>query len=320
MRIDQELVEDYLGHCRDEVRLDPKTIRAYRCDLDQFVMWAHGAQLCRGSIRAYVARLNKHYSQRTVRRKIASLKAFAAYRSGESQSEDIQVVNPFDTLRLSIREPKRLPRTIPYEDVRRMLSHSGLANADDAERRTANRGDLISDDDMRTLRDQVIIELLISTGIRVSELCGLDRSDCDLAGRVLRIFGKGAKERVVQLESEATTDLLARYLRALDIKWAARQPLFLNRFGKRLSDQSVRNIVARSAESVGIETHITPHMFRHTFATVLLEEGVDIRYIQSVLGHSSIKTTEIYTHVASAKQREALRLHNPRMVIAAGCS
>lgn len=320
MRIDQELVEDYLRHCCDEVRLDPKTIRAYRCDLEQFVMWAHGAQLCRGSIRAYIARLNKHYSQRTVRRKIASLKAFATYRSGENHSGNIQAVNPFNALRLSIREPKRLPRTIPYEDVRRMLAHPGPANAADVGQRMASKSDPISDDDMRMLRDRVIIELLISTGIRVSELCRLDRNDCDLAGRVLRIFGKGAKERVVQLESEATIDLLTRYLRALDIKWTGRQPLFLNRFGKRLSDQSVRNIVARSAESVGIETHITPYMFRHTFATVLLEEGVDIRYIQSVLGHSSIKTTEIYTHVASAKQREALRLHNPRTVIAAGRS
>lgn len=152
----------------------------------------------------------------------------------------------------------------------------------------------------------------------------------------------------MQLESDAAIAALEGYLQALDAMaaceprmgasaagWqpskpapsdggamppssgaAPASPLFLNRFGSRLGDQSVRSIVAKRAARAGVGTHITPHMFRHTFATVLLEEDVDIRYIQSLLGHSSIKTTEIYTHVAAAKQREVLRLHNPRAVIA----
>lgn len=131
-------------------------------------------------------------------------------------------------------------------------------------------------------------------------------------------MGKGSKERMIQIESRSTLSAFASYIAALHMFLSevgasvAGGPLFVNRFGNRLSEQSARNAVNRLVAETGVALHVTPHMFRHTFATMLLEDDVDIRYIQSLLGHSSIKTTEIYTHVSSNKLREIMRHKNPR--------
>lgn len=302
MLINTSLINTYLEHCALEKRLDAKTIRAYRCDLNQFAQWlkTEGYLFDKEAVRQYLAFLNGHYKPKTVKRKLASLRAYASHRSYEYEDDP----NPFFGLKTCIREPKMLPRTIPRADLKEMLA-TPLSSAN-----------------LWQLRDRAIIELLTSTGIRISELCGLNKADCDLVERVVRVFGKGAKERIVQLESVETLRIMARYLDCLS-EWQARkhpeylattnvQPLFVNRFGKRLSDQSARAAVSRYAAKAGVSIRITPHMFRHTFATLLLEEGVSLRYIQNLLGHSSIKTTEIYTHVSKTWQRDLLRRHNPR--------
>ncbi len=308
MQIDESSIEDYLTYCAAEKRLEQKTIRAYRCDLTQFMEWvdAEPRQFDRDSVKRYLVVLNAKHKPKTVKRKMASLKAYVSYRIYEAGEK----VDPFAGLRLSFREPKMLPKTIPFSTLKCMLEEP------------------LPKHDLWRLRDRSIIELLVATGIRISELCGLNRDDCDLVGRAVRVFGKGSKERVIQLESIETIDAISCYLGCLR-KWEAERegmdgasgsPLFVNRFGKRLSDQSARAIVERLATSVDAPFHVTPHMFRHTFATMLLEEGVDLRYIQNLLGHSSIKTTEIYTHVAEARQRELMRAHNPRSVLARSMS
>lgn len=305
MLISTPLIDIYLEYCADEARLNQKTIRAYKCDLNQFTQWLEKEETPfeRHAVERYLVFLNERYKPKTVKRKLASLRAYASHRSYCHTEE----LNPFSNLKIRIREPKMLPRTIPYSDLRILLA-SPFPCAD-----------------LWQLRNRAIIELLTSTGIRISELCGLDRIDCDFNERAIRVLGKGAKERVVQLESDETLRVMAQYLKCLTV-WEeqkriccpnclGKRPFFVNRFGERLSEQSARIAVSRYVAKAGVSTHITPHMFRHTFATLLLEEGVGLRYIQSLLGHSSIKTTEIYTHVSKVRQRDLLRQHNPRDVV-----
>lgn len=299
------LLETYLRHCRCEKRLDAKTIKAYRCDLEQFLGWLSTRSqvwndVAKHDMGAYIAHLNSLFAPASAKRKIASVRAFYAY----CESEESITVTPFHGLRVSIREPKRLPRTIPLADLGRMFECA------------AGEPSSSTYDRFRRSRDRAIIEVLIATGVRVSELCNLDDADFDETAKTLLIFGKGAKERIIQVENDSTLEALARYRRQRDA-WRVEcdGSLFVNRFGCRITEQSVRSMIAALAEHANASTHVTPHMFRHTFATLLLEEDVDIRYIQRLLGHSSIKTTEIYTHVTNTKLRAILKDHNPRKAI-----
>lgn len=300
----------YLARCRGEKRLDQKTVKAYCCDIEQFLVWLEegGRDFTRTSMREYMVHLNSRYAASTVRRKLASLRAWATWM----RREDFMTASPFDDLDVSIRQPLLLPRTIGPRDLRHMLEPDGPVGI----HRDGREPTLLE------LRDQAVLELLIATGIRVSELCALNLDSVDLSARQVRIFGKGAKERIVMLGSIHTVIALDDYMRARKPIAQAGvcdnqgpRALFLNRSKERITDQAVRKIILKRAKEVGVEAHITPHMFRHTFATTLLEQDVDIRYIQQLLGHSSVKTTERYTHVSSAKLRTIMENHNPRDVL-----
>lgn len=206
--------------------------------------------------------------------------------------------SPFKNMRIRIKTPQRLPQIIPTQTLKQLFTSlydtsSGKTN------------------DIYLLHDRAIFELLIATGIRVSELCALNISDIDLEVKTLRILGKGNKERTMQIENKMTLLTLKNY-----ITHARHAPVgtsvFLNSANSRISTRTVREIINHRINDAGIPQKITPHMFRHTFATMLLENNIDIRYIQKLLGHSSLRTTEIYTHVSSAKLREIMRFNNPR--------
>lgn len=304
MEISEALIDEYLESCKIDRGLSVHTLRAYKCDLLQFLDWsqkAHKNELNRNNIKTYVSLLKASYSSKTAKRKYASIKALMTYLYDENEHPG----NPLLGFRAKFNTPFTLPRVIPLDELSKILETSESENASD----------------FWTIRNHTIVEMLISTGIRVSELCAININDFDLRFKTLTIKGKGNKERTVQLECQQSFKLLVEYINArieLHLKQDAKSadiPLFVNRFGSRLSDQSVRKIIRKISRDAGIVTTITPHMFRHTFATTLLEEGVDIRYIQKILGHSSIRTTEIYTHVSESKQREILRMHNPRDVI-----
>ena len=156
------------------------------------------------------------------------------------------------------------------------------------------------------------MELLFATGMRISELCSLKPSDLDFESRNVLIYGKGAKERILQIGNPEVMAALVAYRDVFQEEIEECGYFFVNRLKKKLSDQSVRFMIRRYAEMAGIQQHITPHMFRHSFATLLLEQDVDIRYIQRMLGHSSISTTEIYTHVSNRKQKDILVNKHPR--------
>jgi integrase/recombinase XerD len=162
------------------------------------------------------------------------------------------------------------------------------------------------------LRNTVIIELLFATGLRVSELCSLNADHIDLCNGSIRIMGKGAKERVLQIGNTEVLLIMRRYAETNSARIHETGYFFVNRLFSRISEQSVRFLIRRLCAKADIKLKITPHMFRHSFATLLLEEDVDIRYIQRMLGHSSILTTQIYTQVTVEKQRQILSAKHPR--------
>ena len=162
------------------------------------------------------------------------------------------------------------------------------------------------------VRDVAIIELLFATGMRVSELCSLSCDQINLETGHIRIFGKGSKERMIKVFNPETLKAVRDYAFICAQSMKDEAPFFINRLGTALSDQTVRHIIRKITALANIKKNITPHTFRHTFATLLLEADVDIKYIQHFLGHSSIATTQIYTHVTMNKQREILTTKHPR--------
>lgn len=286
----------YMAYCEYQKNLSADTLKAYRIDLRQFQVFLdlHNAELCRETISDYISALHQSYAPRTIKRKAASIKAFCLWLEYEGTIER----SPFDRLRLKFNVPSTLPRTIPLDVVESILS-----SAYQCQRRTTSSSGL---------RDIAILELLFSTGLRVSELCHLKPECVDFNNGTMLILGKGAKERLLQIGNPEVLTSLKRYSSSICDSIRSSGWLFVNRLGQRYSEQSVRSMIRKYLALSGSALHITPHMFRHTFATQLLEEDVDIRYIQAFLGHSSIATTQIYTHVTTKKQMTILATKHPR--------
>lgn len=295
-----DYIEIYLEYCRYRKRLDSKTLKAYRIDLKQYASYTNTSADCfsKDSLDSYLTILHKQYKPKTVKRKIASLKAFFHYLS----YREILSENPFDKLDIRFREAKLLPKTIPFHSLQTFLATLYAQK------------DLARTDYQRQccIRDIAVIELLFATGMRISELCSLKPQNIDLENNTVRIYGKGAKERILQVGNPDVLSALRLYYETFREDIEICGYFFVNRLDRRLSDQSVRFMIDRYAKLANLEQHITPHMFRHSFATLLLEQDVDIRYIQQMLGHSSISTTEIYTHVSNGKQKDILFHRHPR--------
>lgn len=297
----QSHLSNYLAYCTAQKKLDSKTIKAYMIDLNQFLCFIEDTEIEELSIpilESYISSLHAHYKSKTVKRKIASTKAFFHYL----EYKEILEKNPFDKLHIRFREPILLPKTIPLHSIESILAtiyHEHQTARTPYQRRNA-------------LRDVAVIEFLFATGIRISELCNLTPNEVNLYEGSILIYGKGSKERRIHIGNEDVLDILKEYEKEYHKEIVSCNHFFASQSGKPLSDQSVRRMINKYTSFASIEQHITPHMFRHTFATALLEEDVDIRYIQEMLGHSSINVTEIYTHVTLSKQREILTNKHPR--------
>ena len=295
------LMESYLYYCHMQKRLDEKTRKAYCIDLRQFsenIPTKEVSEITPEALENYIASLHQQYKPKTVKRKIATLKAFFHYL----EYKDILDRNPFNKIRIRFREPVILPKTIPLHTVEIFLAtiYRQLNNApNDYQKRNA-------------LRDAAVVELLFSTGMRISELCSLRNDSVNLLEGTVLIYGKGSKERRIHIGNDTVIRILMEYKNNFYPQIKECRHFFVNQSGTPLSDQSVRRMLNKYSALASIDLHITPHMFRHTFATCLLEEDVDIRYIQEMLGHSSINITEIYTHVAMAKQKDILTTKHPR--------
>lgn len=297
----QTHLTNYLEYCQKQKRLDEKTLRAYRIDLTQFfkhVQLTDILEVTPEILENFIAELHQTYRPKTVKRKIASLKAFFHY----FEYREIIERNPFNKIHVKFREPVLLPKTIPLHIVETFLS---TIYKQQSYAKTAYQK-------RNALRDAAVIELLFATGMRISELCSLNAENVNLYDRTVLIYGKGAKERKVQIGNDDVANTLEKYKNDFQTEIQSCGYFFVNQNGKELSDQSVRRMINRYTSLAAIDLHITPHMFRHTFATSLLEADVDIRYIQEILGHSSINITEIYTHVAMSKQKDILTTKHPR--------
>lgn len=294
-------IVNYLSHCKHQKRLDSKTLKAYRIDLGQFSKSTgitDPIDVSSNILETYISTLHEKYKPKTVKRKIASLKAFFHYL----EYREVVILNPFNKIQIKFREPTILPKTIPLLTVESFLStiYTCRRQAPTAYQRK------------NALRDAAIIELLFATGMRISELCSLKAGDISLSDRSLLIYGKGNKERRMQIGNDDVLHVLAEYYNTFHNKNTSNGIFFINQNQTSVSDQAVRRMINKYVSLAAIDLHITPHMFRHTFATSLLEADVDIRYIQEMLGHSSINVTEIYTHVALSKQRDILTSKHPR--------
>lgn len=291
-------VRNYLEYCDVQKRLDGKTLKAYRIDLRQFLEQMVDVEITVDLLEEYIGKLHKKFKPKTVKRKIASLKAFFHYL----EYKEIIERNPFNRIQVHFREPVILPKTIPLNVIEKFLGT--------IYRQMNNAGTIYQK--RNALRDAAVVELLFATGMRISELCTLKNEDINLENGTVLIYGKGRKERRIQIGNKEVIAVLKKYRNDFRNEIGSCRYFFVNQSGRVLSDQAVRRMINKYATLAAIELHITPHMFRHTFATALLDADVDIRYIQEMLGHSSINITEIYTHVTTSKQRDILATKHPR--------
>ena len=290
-----EHVEAFLRHLDRERNASPHTVRAYARDLAQFE--AHlREELGRPPrpedadhllLRAWLARLHRDGVKKvSAARKLAALRTFFRFLCREGVLEK----NPARAL-LSPRRERRIPGHFEETELAAFVEVPG--------------------DGAASVRARAILELLYGTGIRCAEMVGLDVGDVDLEGRILRVLGKGSKERLVPFGRPAG-DALRAYLAIRDKARPRSSALFVNARGGRLTDRWVRQIVSRRVKQVAIERHLSPHSLRHSFATHLLERGADLRAIQELLGHASLSTTQRYTHVNARHILDVYKKTHPR--------
>lgn len=324
------LITQFVDYLRNERHFSPYTARCYGADLRQYVEYLESADAPEAAaasvaaeldgptatptaigdklkqadpmvVRAFLSHLDQFgYSPATTARKIATLRSFYKWMNKRGIIE----ANPMLLIRTP-KQTKRLPKAITVEQVEQLLS---------------------APDNRETLgaRDRAILETLYSTGVRVSELVDLNRNDLDHAGQTMHVRGKGKKERIVPLGSHAMA-AIRHYLTLLepDARFTelrqqsmtnAAVPLFVNKNGGRLSSRSVRRKLDKYLKEAGLDPQISPHTLRHSFATHLLDNGADLRSVQELLGHQSLSTTQIYTHLSSMRLRTAYDDAHPRAV------
>jgi site-specific recombinase XerD len=296
----------FIRHCESIRKLSEHTIRAYELDLTRFTQFlgkGRAVTACdKTVIQDYVRHLFdvRALKEASVKRHLATLRSF--FRWYEDECGEVE--DPFRGARLRIRMPKRLPRVIARSDLRRLLRPNAPAVS------------ALPEQAFSDLTAYIATELLFATGMRVSELASLLDSAVDLEEGTITIIGKGNRQRRVFFPEEMRP-LLASYRTARDRASTAAETFLVNSRGAAASPQMLRRLIRVHAERSSVRDRITPHMFRHSVATYLLEEGVDIRYVQRLLGHRSISTTEIYTHVADAALKLRITERHPRRTIVA---
>ncbi len=301
-----EAIDKFLFHCEFEKHLSNKTLKAYTIDLEQYKQFMEKQGLTdvllmeKGELKDYLQFIST-FKPKTIKRKIATVKAFFNFLEFEEWIE----TNPFRKVKIRIKEPLALPRVMDMQEATKIFTVV-YRELDEIP------GNRESYSFREKSRDIAVLELLFGTGVRVSELCTLKYDDIGAGFSSIRVNGKGNKERNIQIINKDIKNALYNYYRLFSPEIVEQGYFFINRLGNRLSEQSVRLMIRKYRKKCRITKNITPHVFRHTFATLLLEQDVDIKYIQNLLGHSSIMTTQIYTHVSTEKQTEILQNKHPR--------
>ena len=305
----RKLIDRYLEHLLEERNLSPHTLRAYRRDLDQFLDFLARDFLARKpndvrvdeidalAVRSFLAWLSRRdVGPRSQARTLSAVRSLFRFACREGKLEK----NPAAAVRTP-KQPRTLPRHLRPEEIETLL-------------------EAVAGDEPLVRRDRAILEVLYAAGVRVGELVSLDWNDIDLKGRVLRVLGKGGKERMVPF-GRLAAEALRRWMESWrELRCSTRStaiegfgdPVFLNYRGDRLSARSVRRLVDQRVAQAAIASGVHPHTLRHTFATHLLEGGADLRSIQELLGHSSLSTTQNYTHLEVERMQRVYRDAHPR--------
>ncbi len=293
-------LEDFKSYIIAEKNFSEHTAKAYCSDILSFLVWMDG-ESCEEvnfqKVREYLHFIQKfNYKKTTIARKIASLRTFYKYLYRERRVE----TNPAINLNAPKR-PKSLPKFLTPDEVEQILNNTKIETP-------------------AGYRNRTILELLWATGMRISELSGLNFGDLNLEHNEIRVFGKGSKERII-LVTDRAKNFLERYIetaRTLIPKGfpvpdtGEDSPVFINNTGYRLQTRTIRNVINDVVEKINLPKHVTPHVFRHSFATHLIENGADLRVVQELLGHASISNTQIYTHVSTQHLKEVYNEAHPR--------
>ena len=298
--ISKKDLEDFKGYILVEKNFSEHTAKAYCSDILGYLIWL-GDEGCEqadsSKIRDYLHFMQKFdYKKTTIARKIASIRTFYKYLSREKKIEN----NPAQNL-ISPKRPKSLPKFLSMEEIEEILNNINISTP-------------------AGYRNRAILELLWASGMRVSELSNLNFSNLNLENNEITVFGKGAKERIILITDRAK-DYLEKYIeyaRPLVAKGYDlppvndESPVFINKTGYRLQTRMIRNVINEIVEKIELPKNVTPHMFRHSFATHLIENGADLRVVQELLGHASISNTQIYTHISMQHLKDVYNHTHPR--------
>lgn len=296
----QREIEDFHAHCRRK-GLSLLTLRAYGRDLVDFSSWLRTSSsqdnpYARDAITAWLENMqDRDLAPASIKRRLACLKVMFAWLEEEERLE----INPFHKLKLTIRLPRRLPRDLSRKELQLLLKSAAQAAAKQPQR-------------FQTHTLHLSLEILFATGVRISELCTIRLHDIDMPSGAIHIHGKGNRERRVHLIDSTTVSLVRDYINKRAKQKPTTDVLLLTGQGLPATPDYIRRRLHKLVESTKIHRRVTPHMLRHSAATQLIECGADIRFVQKLLGHSSISTTEIYTHVTDVSLRRALTRANPR--------
>lgn len=297
------LIEQFAGHLQHERVVSPHTSKNYLVDLNQFAQFLEStypevvslgadgaARIDAGVVRAYMGRMWSGWSASSMARKLAALRTFFNY----CIRLNLMTANPAKEI-ATPKIPKRVPKFLTVDEVFALI-------------------DAAVDDGALGSRDRAILELLYASGLRVSELVGLNLEDADLVSRTVRVIGKGRKERIVPIGEKACGAMRSYLMKRAELCGASEgeRGFFLNRHGGRLTARSIERLISKYIRRCGLQKVVTPHVLRHTFATHLLGAGADMRGIQELLGHQSLSTTQKYTHVGIDNLMKAYDESHPK--------
>lgn len=298
--LNKDLLEQFRAYLLVEKNFSQYTAKAYTSDVMSFLIWLEDTDVSSvdyNKIREYLRFIYKYnYKKTTVARKISALRTFYKYLYRERVVE----ANPVSGVSAP-KKTKSLPKFLDKEEIEQILNNVNIESPSG-------------------FRNRAILELLWATGMRISELSGLNFGDLNLEHNEIKVFGKGSKERIV-LISERAKQYLERYIhtaRRLVAKdfppppQEENSPVFINNTGYRLNPKTIRNVINSIAEKISLPKKVTPHMFRHSFATYLIENGADLRVVQELLGHASISNTQIYTHISTKHLTDTYNKAHPR--------
>ncbi len=295
--LSKRYLQEFKLYIEIERNFSTHTVRAYVSDILSFIIWLNERNIqdvTYSIISDYLVYIRQfNYTKTTTARKIASLRTFYRFL----YREKIVETNPASGVH-SPKKAKTLPEFLTEQEIDKILNG-------------------IKIDTPAGYRNRAILELLYATGMRVSELSNLNFENLNLEENEIKVFGKGAKERIVLISERAKEFLqnyirTARYLICREENPKPNAPVFINKTGYRLQTQSVRLAINEVMSKIELPKHVTPHVFRHSFATKLLEHGADLRVVQELLGHSSISNTQIYTHVSTERLKQSYNLAHPR--------